>query len=97
MKLYFSEQDIIDSCCVFAARQHGCHPEDMEVDLQFHPDQGVHANVRSRLEHAWFHEQDLVDSIAFYLVEYHCFISEHLKVDLTFSEPNGIGAEIIVA
>ncbi|WP_423773830.1 DUF2653 family protein [Aneurinibacillus aneurinilyticus] len=52
MKLYFSEQDIIDSCCVFAARQHGCHPEDMEVDLQFHPDRGVHANVRSRLEHA---------------------------------------------
>lgn len=56
MKLYFSEQDIIDSCCVFAARQHGCHPEDREVDLQFHSDRGVHANVCSRLEHAWFHE-----------------------------------------
>ncbi|BAU27080.1 uncharacterized protein DUF2653 [Aneurinibacillus soli] len=96
MKLYFSEQDIIDSCCVFATRHHGGHPQDIEVDLQFDQHRGFSADIRSRLTHTLFYEQDIVDSIAFYLAEYHCFIPEHLRVDLTFSEIEKIGAEVIV-
>jgi hypothetical protein len=97
MKLYFSEQDIIDACCVFAAyKQHG-HPEQFEVDLQFNREHGFSADVRSHFSHIWFQQQDIIDSIAFYLAEYHNFIPEHLRVDLVFVEGEGIEAEVLLA
>jgi hypothetical protein len=97
MKLYFSEQDVIDSCCVFAAKQEHCRPEELEVDLQFNPERGFGASIRRHHDYIWFQQQDIVDSIAFYLAEYHCFIPDHLQIDLMFSENNGIEADIIVA
>ncbi|WP_047152314.1 DUF2653 family protein [Aneurinibacillus tyrosinisolvens] len=92
MKLYFSEQDVIDSCCVFAARQHHCSPQDIDVDLQFNPARGFSAEVKKGWQHSHLYEQELIDSIALYLSEYHNFVPDGLLIDLVFSEADGIGA-----
>jgi hypothetical protein len=96
MRIYFEEQDVIDACCVFVARQERRRPEEIEVDLQFQPGVGFSADARFGWRHAHLTEQDLIDAIAVYLAEYHNFIPERLQVDLQFNEQTGICADILV-
>lgn len=95
MKLYFHEQDVIDAVCVYEASFHAYRPEQVEVDLQFHPDRGFHASARLPYRTVELHEQDMIDAIAIYLRDYHNFIPERLRIDLQFQEQTGITAEII--
>ncbi|MBX6352124.1 MAG: DUF2653 family protein [Thermoflavifilum sp.] len=96
MRIWFEEQDVIDACCVFVARQHRVRPEQVEVDLQFQEGSGFAADARFGFRHAYLTEQDIVDAIAVYLAEYHQFIPDRLQVDLQYNPEFGIGADILV-
>lgn len=96
MKIFFQEQDVIDAVCVYEASEHAYRPEQIEVDLQFHPNYGFHASARLPYRTVELNEQNLIDAIAVYLCDYHNFIPEQLRIDLQFQEHIGITAEIIV-
>jgi hypothetical protein len=99
MNIHFTEQDVIDACCVFAAQRVNGDPQDMDVDVQFNPTNGFQADakdVRKGLENIHLTQQNMIDGIATYLAEYHNFIPDRLRVDLQFNEQTGIEAEIMV-
>lgn len=98
MQLHFNEQDVVDACCVFAAQRINGYPQDIDVDLQFNPTTGFHANARDLrrgFQNIHLTEQNIIDGIAMYLADYHNFIPESLKVNLQFNETVGIEAVII--
>ncbi|QWI72963.1 DUF2653 family protein (plasmid) [Bacillus mycoides] len=95
MKIYFTEQDIVDAVCVHTAAIHKYRPEQIDVDLQFHPNKGFFSSARLPYRTIELGEQALIDAISFYLGEYHCFISEKLQVDLQFHEQTGFAADIM--
>ncbi|MGG0185913.1 DUF2653 family protein [Bacillus rhizoplanae] len=97
MKIYFIEQDIVDAVCVHAAAIHAYRPEQIDVDLQFHPNRGFGASARLPYRTVELGEQELIDVIAFYLREYHNFIPESLRIDLQFHEQTGFAADVEVA
>lgn len=96
MRILFEEQDVIDAVCVYEAAEHAYRPEQIEVDLQFHPAHGFHASARLPYRTVELGEQQLIDAIAVYLRDYHHFIPERLGIDLQFHEHTGITAEIMV-
>ncbi|WCK55048.1 DUF2653 family protein [Aneurinibacillus sp. Ricciae_BoGa-3] len=99
MNIHFTEQDVIDACCVFAAQRVNTDPQDMDVDLQFNPTTGFLADardVRKGLENIHLTQQNIIDGIATYLAEYHNFIPDRLRIDLQFNQQTGIEADIMV-
>jgi hypothetical protein len=99
MNIHFTEQDVIDACCVFAAQRVNGDPQDMDVDFQFNPTTGFQADardVRKGLENIHLTQLNMIDGIATYLAEYHNFIPDRLRVDLQFNEQTGIEAKIMV-
>ncbi|MFD3446653.1 DUF2653 family protein [Microbacteriaceae bacterium 4G12] len=96
MKIFFNEQDVVDAVCVHEAAIHSYRPEQIDVDLQFHPDKGFSASARLPYRTVELGEQELLDAIAFYLQEYHNFRAEELRIDLQFHEQTGFAAEIVV-
>ncbi|OUB26300.1 hypothetical protein BK708_14350 [Bacillus thuringiensis serovar yunnanensis] len=96
MKIFFTEQEVVDAVCVHAAAIHAYRPEQIDVDLQFHPKKGFSANARLPYRTVELVEQELIDAITFYLREYHNFIPESLRIDLQFHEQTGFSADINV-
>jgi len=97
MRIRFSEQDVVDACCVFLARNHRRRPEDIQVDLQVDSIRGFSAEARVGFRTVFMTEQDMIDGIALYLSEYHQFNPRELQIDLQYEENIGIEAEIEVA
>jgi hypothetical protein len=94
MELLFNEQDVVDSVCVFTAIRENARPEQVDVDLEFHPSHGFAATADLYGRKIRYNEQDVIDAIAVYLRDYHQFIPEDLQVDLSFSDGVGITASI---
>jgi hypothetical protein len=99
MNIHFTEQDVIDACCVFAAQRVNADPQDMDVDLQFNPTTGFAADARDTrtgTQGIYLTQQNIIDGIAMHLAEYHNFIPDRLRIDLQFNQQTGIEAEIMV-
>lgn len=96
MELFFNEQDLVDSVCVYTAEREYTSPETIDVDLAFNPSLGFSAiaNVQGRTRN--LNEQDLIDAVAVYLRDYHNFNPDFLFVDLQFIEKEGVTASIQV-
>ncbi|UOF88840.1 YxcD family protein [Fodinisporobacter ferrooxydans] len=101
MKIFFDEQDVIDSACVMLANRYRMRPEDFDVNLRFNREEGFSANAihqggwRSGDQQYYLSEQDLIDGIAVYLADFHQFNPQRLEIDLSFSERDGFGATIL--
>jgi hypothetical protein len=96
MKIFFEEQDLIDSVCVFTALRHGLKPENLQVELFFEEQKGFSAVATSgngMLQYR-LNEQDLIDSVAVYLRDYHRFDPHRLTVELFFEPDKGFWAII---
>lgn len=96
MQIHFTEQDVVDACCVYMARNHRTRPEDVQVDLQFNPSQGFSAQTSVGYRNVVMYQQDLVDAICTYLAEYHQFNPNSLSVDMIYDDRLGIEADILV-
>lgn len=96
MEIYFNEQDIIDSICVYAAAKEKVAPQSVQVELEFNSAFGVAAHVRTFGGEWGCNEQDVIDAIAVYLRDYHQFDPERLMVELEYDELEGITASIMV-
>ncbi|NRD76799.1 DUF2653 family protein [Bacillus sp. BRMEA1] len=96
MELLLSEQDLIDSVCVYAAAKEYTNPESIDVDLAFNPSFGFSATADVRGRFRNLNEQDLIDAVAVYLRDYHNFDPDRLAVDLRYTENVGITASVLV-
>jgi hypothetical protein len=96
MLIHFTEQDVVDACCVYVALQHRTRPEDVQVDLQYHPNTGFSAEARAGWRNVFLPQQELVDAIATYLAEYHQFNPNDLRIEMIFDDKLGIEADIAV-
>ena len=96
MELLFTEQDLIDSICVYTAAKEYTTPESIDADLAYSGPFGFSATVNTRRQSINLNEQDLIDAVVFYLHEYHNFNPDYLFVDLRFTENEGISASIQV-
>ncbi|CAK8581808.1 MULTISPECIES: DUF2653 family protein [Priestia] len=96
MEVLFNEQDIVDSICIYIALKERIEPQQVEVDLEFHPSLGFAASTLALGRTARLHEQDIIDAVAVYLQDYHQFVANHLQVNLSFSEKNGFTSSIQV-
>lgn len=95
MEIKFSEQDVVDSVCVYVASIERTAPEDVDVDLRF--DKTISAyTVFNRFEKKLLDEKEIIDAIAVYLRDYYSFDPNLLRIDLQFSEEGGIEASIRV-
>jgi hypothetical protein len=97
MQIHFSEQDVVDACCVYVARRQGEHPQDVEVELRYTPGHGFSAEARVSWRHVQLTEQDMIDAVATYPEEYHNFNPRDLTIHLQFPDENRIEAYIVVA
>ena len=96
MELLFSEQDLVDSICVYTAAKEYTHPENIDVELAFDPSFGFSAMARTQGNTRTLHEQDIIDAVAHYLRDCHNFDPDRLLVDLRLSETEGVTASIQV-
>ncbi len=96
MRIYFSEQDVVDACSVYLAHHHHRRPEDVQVDLQADEIRGFSAEAKVGFRTVLMTEQEMIDGIALYLSEYHGFNPRELRIDLQFEDGQGIGAQIMV-
>lgn len=97
MELLLNEQDVVDSVCVFTAEKEYTNPENIDVDLAFHPSYGFSAMALVSGRKKNLDEQDLIDAIAVYLRDYHNFDPHRLLVELSFSENDGVTASVRVS
>lgn len=96
MELIFNEQDLVDSICVYTAEQEYTNPENIQVDLVFHPTAGFSATASAPAGTRKLNEQDVIDAITVYLRDYHNFNPDLLFVDLQFKQKEQITASIQV-
>jgi hypothetical protein len=94
VELLLNEQDIVDSACVYTAVMEHTDPENIDVDLAFHPSDGFSATVRVNGRTRNLNEQDLIDAVVVYLRDYHNFDPNRLIVDLRFIENEGITTSV---
>lgn len=96
MEVLFNEQDLVDSICIYIAVKESIEPQQVEVDLEFHPSLGLAASTSALGCATRLYEQDIIDAVAVYLQDYHQFVADHLQVNLSFSEKDGFTASIQV-
>lgn len=96
MKLFFTEQDLIDAVCVFSAQRWNKEPQQIEAELFVEEEKGFSAiaSVQNGLYKYPLTEQDLIDSVAVYLRDYHNFDPNRLFIELLFDEAKGFSAAI---
>jgi hypothetical protein len=94
MKIFFEEQDLVDSVCVFASLQRGWRPEHVQAELFYEEQKGFSAVATSGNGMLQFRmsEQDLIDAVAVYLRDYHRFDPNRLTVELFFEPDKGFWA-----
>jgi hypothetical protein len=97
MQIHFSEQDVVDACCVYVGSRHRHRPEDVQVDLQYNQGEGFAADAKAGWTNIHLNEQDMIDAVATYLAEYHNFQPDRLTIDLQFPEESRIEAYIVVS
>lgn len=96
MQMHFSEQDVIDACCVYVALNHRQRPEDVQVDLQYEQGEGFSAEAVAGRKNVHLNEQDMVDAVATFLAQHHNFEPDRLSVNLQFPDENRIEAYIVI-
>lgn len=96
MELFFNEQDLVDSVCVYIAAKEYTNPDSVQVDLAFNQSYGFSATADMRGRIRNLNEQELIDAVSVYLRDYHNFNPDQLLVDLQFAESAGITASIKV-
>lgn len=96
MQMHFSEQDVVDACCVYVGLKHRHRPEDVQVDLQCRPGEGFAAQASVGRNDVELNEQDIIDAIATYLAQQHNFEPDRLSIDLQFPDENRIEAYIVI-
>jgi hypothetical protein len=96
MELFFNEQDLVDSVCVYTAEKEYARPESIDVNLAFHAALGFSAIANNRGRTRNLNEQELIDAVAVYLRDSHNFNPDQLFIDLRYSESEGITASIQV-
>ena len=94
MELLLNEQDIVDSVCVYTAAKEYSNPENIDVELAYHPSYGISADARCHGRTRNLNEQDVIDAVAVYLRDYHNFDPNRLLVELSFTEAVGITASV---
>ncbi|NHN35307.1 DUF2653 family protein [Paenibacillus agricola] len=96
MKIWFNEQDIIDSACVFGAHTYNEDIQDIKAELHHEEGKGISATLKIQKDQRTYElsEQDIIDASAIYLEEYHKFDPNQLLIQLLFEETNGFSAEI---
>lgn len=97
MKLFFEEQDLIDSICVYVGQFERMAPEHLRVELFFNEQAGFSAQPEDgrnghRLQRLT--EQNMIDAIATYLRDYHKFDPTRLEIELFFEEGKGFWAVV---
>jgi hypothetical protein len=97
LQIHFSEQDVIDACCVFVSKRYHVHLETVRVDLTHAYETGFEADAKAGWKTYHLSDQDLVDAIAVYLSDYHNFPPGDLQISLQFPEESRIEAYIIVS
>ncbi|GMA51241.1 hypothetical protein GCM10025857_25980 [Alicyclobacillus contaminans] len=95
MQLHFSEQDVIDACCVYVANHHGGRPEDARVELWYDDGRGFGAYAQAGWRRVQLTEQQIVDAVAEYLAQYHNFNPYELDIHLQFPDESRIEAYIV--
>jgi hypothetical protein len=96
MKIFFNEQDLIDSACVFIADKYKEDIERIEAELHHEEGKGISATTTVKSDRKTYNltEQDLIDATAVYLDLYHNFEPSLLSIELLFNEEKGISAMI---
>lgn len=94
MKIWFSEQDVIDAACVFVAETYRVPIERLQAELRYDEGSGIRGTVEQIGQPRVFDlsEQDLIDGAALYLSSYHAFDPHRLTVELQFDESEGVTA-----
>lgn len=96
--LHLSEQDVADACCDFIADRLGCMPQDVVVELLYHPNEGFRANVTVRgTPERPMQQLDMIDAIQEFVAANERMSmrsSSAIHVELQFSERRGIYAVV---
>ncbi|GAB1786123.1 MULTISPECIES: DUF2653 family protein [Priestia] len=96
MEVLFNEQDLVDSICIYTSIKERIEPEQVEVELEFHPSLGFAASTLALGRTVRLYEQDIIDVVAVYLQDYHQFVADRLRINLSFSEKDGVTASVQV-
>lgn len=100
MKLLLTEQDLVDSCCVFASDVLGLPRQSFVAKVQFLESDGIIADVHSQMgrgaESLHLSEQDVIDGVALMLQQTRNLNPNDLLIDLFYEDGLGLGARVDV-
>lgn len=90
-ELILPEQDVINSICLFYAREKYIMPEDVEVQLIYDDDRGFEAEVFARGIEALYNEGNMISAIRLWIEEYHGMNPYSASIHLELSDEKGVG------
>ncbi|WAH35940.1 DUF2653 family protein [Alicyclobacillus dauci] len=94
---YLDEQAVADACCEYVADIRRCAPEDVDVELMYHPRDGFSAGIRiNGYSEPPLSEKDLVDAVADFVSNRERVAPRQVTVNLQFDERAGIYADVSI-
>ncbi|MBQ0138432.1 MAG: DUF2653 family protein [Kurthia sp.] len=88
------EQDVINSICLFYAREKHILPEDVEVELLFEDDRGFEAEVYANGAQTLYNEGNMISAVRLWIEEYHDLDPYATGIRLELDDEQGIIAYI---
>lgn len=93
-EIILPEQDVINSICLFYAREKHVLPEDVEVELLFEDDRGFEAEVYVNGAQTLYNEGNMVSAVRLWIEEYHEMDPYAAAIRLELDDEEGIIAYV---